>query len=271
MARLYWSGRGEWRRDGVRRFWRTSRPGAPGGSGARKVPKEAFGVVGFAFFFTAEKVRAPVKRSFVSQPVVAPGGKGSDNLWDVFAQTQGSLLAAVANGVGSDLAGAPTKGDPQASTPACALLCTKLQSSSSSSTSPFWLGSRVSSEAGGCLIFFPHLGHHGLVADTEGARDAAEAHAVLVGGHDLCLERLAVRVLFSSKWKVRPQARHLARCAPLLAWSFLRKRSLPHRRQAWSIVVESITEHRTTRPPNNYRLIITHLINRSRRCAMVSC
>ena len=43
--------------------------------------------------------------------------------------------------------------------------------------------------------------------------------------------------------KVRSQSRHLARCAPLMAWPFLRMRSLPQRAQTCTMVVESIPNH----------------------------
>ena len=47
---------------------------------------------------------------------------------------------------------------------------------------------------------------------------------------------------------VRSHSRHLARGAPLMAWPFLRRRSLPHRRHVCTMVVESIRKHRPRFP-----------------------
>ena len=50
----------------------------------------------------------------------------------------------------------------------------------------------MSTKAGRAAVFFPHPAQHRLVAHPEGARDAPDAHAVLVGGHHLILELLVV-------------------------------------------------------------------------------
>ena len=47
---------------------------------------------------------------------------------------------------------------------------------------------------------------------------------------------------------VRSHSRHLARGAPLMAWPFLRMRSLPHRRHVCTMVVESTRKHRPRFP-----------------------
>ena len=56
---------------------------------------------------------------------------------------------------------------------------------------------------------------------------------------------------------VRPHSRHLARCAPLMAWPFLRKCSLPQWQHSWTTVAESISQHRQAQPACNKELNTT--------------
>ena len=56
---------------------------------------------------------------------------------------------------------------------------------------------------------------------------------------------------------MRPHSGHLALCAPLLAWPFLRMRSLPHWRHWWTTVLESIGHLRADHPDRNNRLNTT--------------
>ena len=168
-------------------------------------------MVGLAFLFAAEAVGALWEGRLVGQPEITARGAAAVAFGDVLAQAQCSFLAAVTDGVSHDLAGASAERQPQ---PALLVFfATKLQSSSSSSTSPAWLGKSVSSKAGSAATFFPHPCHHGLVANPEGARDAADAHAILVGGHHLVLELLVV---------ARPLGRECERALAVHAFGSLR-------------------------------------------------
>ena len=75
--------------------------------------KPAFGMVGLAFFLTAEAMGAPWKNPFVGQPEVAARRPAAIVCGQVLAQGKSTLLAAVADGVSHDLAGASTKRDPE--------------------------------------------------------------------------------------------------------------------------------------------------------------
>ena len=96
----------------------------------------------------------------------------------------------------------------------CALFCTKLRSSSSSSTSPFLPGNSVSLKAGRFPIF-SQPSHDGLIANSEGALDNPAGSCGPGRRQHLIFELLGVARPVGSKRKGVPARTQSARCSAI--------------------------------------------------------
>ena len=75
--------------------------------------KPAFGVIGLALGLAAETMGAWWKSTLVGQPEITARGAAAVILRHLLAQAERTVLAAISNGVGHDLAGSPAERHPQ--------------------------------------------------------------------------------------------------------------------------------------------------------------